>query len=533
MNLGVLQKRQGLVDEAEAYYRDAVSVYRRLLSRFPERQVEYEGSLAGVYLNLGNLISDIPRYDDAEQEYLKALEIFERLAAEGTNMGQVANVASVKNSLAILARQTGQMQRAEQLYGEALAARRKTVADNPASPEWRYQLAATLHNVAIFHMKLEQFDQAEKYLIEGRDLRLQLADEHPDAPRYQSGVDSINRNLALVYANTNRTEAAAELYAQAIERYQELIVAYPDVSEFHYSLAMQHRSVANLHHQLKELDLCLKATQQAVSVLAQLTSDYPGATKFADGLAETRLNVAMLLRDLGKTDAAIDEATGLLALLQQRLEDTPTPIRQIYLAVAYQFYGDLQREKQQPEQSLASYDAAEALLTDLVTSDPQNRQAASQLVSCINQRIGALTELSRTDQALEQWQRLLELADETQRNEIRMRRAIFMARSRRYLDAVAEARALATSSEQDPIVLYNLACVYAQAAAAAAKDDSLDATKATELTEQYHTDAVSMLKQAVDLGFGDFEGMRADPDLEPLKELPEFIDLNPESKAAD
>lgn len=531
INYGVLLLRQGQFGESEACYRQSIAVYHRLLARFPDRQGEYEGSLAGLYLNLGNLISDIPRYEDAEREYQKALEIYSRLAADGTDMEQVENIASVKNSMAVLARQTGQMQRAEQLYGEALAARRKTVAANPANPEWRYQLAATLHNVGIFQMKLEHFEQAEKYLTEGRDIRLQLADEHPDVPRYQSGVDSINRNLALVYANTDRVEAAAELYARSVERYQKLIVAYPAVSEFRYSLAMQYRSIANLHGQLGELELCLAATQQAIAVLAELAAQYPTATLYGDAFTESRLNVAVLLRDLGRADAAFAEAEGLLVLLQQMREAVPTPTRQYYLAVAYQFYGDLQREKKQTEQSLASYDKAEALLTEIVTSDPLNRQAVSQLISCIEQRIETLAELGRIDQALGEWSRLLKLVDVARQGEIQMRRTIFKARRGRHVEAAAEARALVISSKDDPLVLYNSACVFAQAAAAVAKDESLEKTEATALIESYRGEAIALLRQAVGAGFTDLGGMAADADLEPLKALPEFLKLTTDVKA--
>jgi predicted Zn-dependent protease len=75
----------------------------------------------------------------------------------------------------------------------------------------------------------------------------------------------------------------------------------------------------------------------------------------------------------------------------------------------------------------------------------------------------------------------------------------------RIADGLKMDRKLVKLQPANPTAHYNLACSLA-----------LSKRKSAALTE---------LKQAVELGYRDFDWMQQDPDLEPLKHHPEFQDL--------
>jgi HEAT repeat protein len=79
--------------------------------------------------------------------------------------------------------------------------------------------------------------------------------------------------------------------------------------------------------------------------------------------------------------------------------------------------------------------------------------------------------------------------------------------------------------EQDPLFAYNAACMYGRAVEAASRQTAPDG--AVPDIAQLQRQALSRLEQSIKLGFQDFDWMLQDPDLESLRNLPEFRKLVP------
>jgi len=95
-----------------------------------------------------------------------------------------------------------------------------------------------------------------------------------------------------------------------------------------------------------------------------------------------------------------------------------------------------------------------------------------------------------------------------------------------YREAVADADSACTSAaglSDDAWVFYNAGCVYSLASAQAAKDDA--ATQRDRLARRYADRAVDLLRQAVEKGYKDFDHMRKDTDLDPVRQHPGFQEL--------
>jgi tetratricopeptide (TPR) repeat protein len=112
-------------------------------------------------------------------------------------------------------------------------------------------------------------------------------------------------------------------------------------------------------------------------------------------------------------------------------------------------------------------------------------------------------------------------------------RGLLWARQpRRYKEAAADADEackwrLGFAWRYGPVhrscVFYDAACVYSLASAQAAKDEADPERYA--LARRYAERAVELLRQAIDKGYNDFDHMRKDTDLHPIRQDPAFQEL--------
>src|SRR5262249_22329953 len=115
------------------------------------------------------------------------------------------------------------------------------------------------------------------------------------------------------------------------------------------------------------------------------------------------------------------------------------------------------------------------------------------------------------------------------RDRLRLGRAATWARRGTHEEAAAEAHQIVGRAPGQGDILYRAACVYAQAAAAAATDARLTPLDQSGVQEHYAARAVQLLEQAGQLGYFRSPGKRDEvensPDLAPLRGRSDFQQL--------
>ena len=102
--------------------------------------------------------------------------------------------------------------------------------------------------------------------------------------------------------------------------------------------------------------------------------------------------------------------------------------------------------------------------------------------------------------------------------EMRGTQSVQPGRAADAVQVVAKLRELGTATAGQ---LYNAACVYSLCAAAIKPEkDELTAAR-----QQHIADALATLREAIAAGYKNFAHMQKDPDLAPLRDLPEFNEL--------
>ena len=143
-------------------------------------------NMAAVYRALGQL--------------QRALELYEQALPLLREVGDRADEGATLNNMALVYQSMGQLQRALELYEQALPLLRE-VGDHAGE-------AATLNNIAVVYRETGQWQRALELYEQALSIRREVGD--------RAGEAGTLNNIAVVYRLTGQQERALELYEQAL-----------------------------------------------------------------------------------------------------------------------------------------------------------------------------------------------------------------------------------------------------------------------------------------------------------------------------
>ena len=154
----------------------------------PEKQAAYLDLTGQTYIKLS-------KFPEAEESLLKAQSVLKNKKS--------ADYANALSSLGVLYRNTGNYEKSESFYLEALPIQEKFLGKE--HPEY----ANTLNNLGIVYYNMGNYAQTEKYFLEAKNIREKvLGQEHPDYTM------SLN-NLGNLYSEMGDFSKAEIYYLEA------------------------------------------------------------------------------------------------------------------------------------------------------------------------------------------------------------------------------------------------------------------------------------------------------------------------------
>jgi tetratricopeptide (TPR) repeat protein len=193
-NLGALMRSFGRPEAAEAEFRVALAIWRRLAQPYP-------GNLAFLLNNHAEAMVEIGKTGPAEAEYREALALTQKAADEGKPpTGPVNELAKRRGGLGL------DHARSRFLLGQLLVTN-----GDPSAAEAEFRAALTIYK--------------------------QLADDNPKIHRYHGYLArALTGTAAALYAQGRPAEALTE-YNKAVEIGERLVNQHPTVREFPGQLA--------------------------------------------------------------------------------------------------------------------------------------------------------------------------------------------------------------------------------------------------------------------------------------------------------
>ncbi len=121
-----------------------------------------------------------------------------------------SNLAITQNNLGVLLRDTGRPDEALKAYGAGLMIRRKLAKDNPESPDFASYLGALLNNMAIINNDAKRFEQARDQLREAVAWQRKALAVNPGDTRYRQFLANHWTNLRIAARGLNDAAGVAE-----------------------------------------------------------------------------------------------------------------------------------------------------------------------------------------------------------------------------------------------------------------------------------------------------------------------------------
>ncbi|MCP4245503.1 MAG: serine/threonine protein kinase [bacterium] len=199
--IGSTYRSLGLYTEAEPHLTAALEIHRRLLGNDDPKTIVSMGQL-------GNLLLDQGRTDDAERLHRQALEVSLTTAGE-----QSLLTAAARANLAGVLFELGQLDRAEELFRQALETHRRL--SGPDQEDTR-DLMNALAVVLKYRGALDEAEQIYREVLENR--RADLSARHPKT------LTSMH-NLAQLFYHLSRFEEAEALVVELLALQEEVLGA--------------------------------------------------------------------------------------------------------------------------------------------------------------------------------------------------------------------------------------------------------------------------------------------------------------------
>jgi hypothetical protein len=144
-------------------------------------------------------------------------------------------------------------------------------------------------------------------------------------------------------------------------------------------------------------------------------------------------------------------------------------------------------------------------------------------------RAEAFVRSNQNKEAVEDWDRMIELDNGPSSPLVRMFAAMARAHRSEHTLATAALEAMLAEGVEPEYACYNFPCIYSLASAVVLKDDKLSPSEQKRLAERYAAKSVELLQKARADGFFETPGfvnyLSKDTDLQPLWERGDFKKL--------
>jgi serine/threonine protein kinase/tetratricopeptide (TPR) repeat protein len=405
------------------------------------------------------------------------------------------------------------------------------------APGVRYDLGLAHHRLAEIHSELGDYAAAEDSSAKAIAALDDLAHAQPHIAEYQRDLAASYAALGLVYSNTARWEKADAAYQQALAIQQKQAAANPQAPEHRYALAKTYSALGLLHQNADRPESAATMCQEAQEILSKLVRDYPNISEYQSLLAATQLNLGQVFLIKGwneKAETALKEARGIYGRFVAGHPDVLPEDRQALarshalLGMAYGALTQVGKAEQEQQQALRIFER-------LAQEHPDVVEYAYDVGRC-HIELGVTAQRGgRSQVAFEEFAKAIEIMEEAtgkgylrariQLLNARVRRAIVLAGRGDHARASEEAEAVVRQGDPGSVQLYNVACAFSLASAAADHDAKLSPTDRNHLKARYADRAMEILRQAVAKGYRNPNIIKPDRDLDPLRARKDFQKL--------
>jgi eukaryotic-like serine/threonine-protein kinase len=379
--------RRDLLESANEYYEKMI----RQDADDPDLQYAQVSAL----IARGDIEGAIGNWPAAEMAYNHALAAASNAPADTRDF----ELASIRNGLGFVYKNTGRTKEAEAAHKEAVAIFRALLQRNPMATEIKERLALSHLFLGALYWNASGTREAEASFKAARDIQQTLVKTNPGELGYQETLATICSNLAAIYTVTGRSAEAESAFKQAIVAQANLAEKRP-YEEYQRALAMSRTNLANLYYGLSRYEDGLAAAKEALLAWKSLVARHPELPGDRSSLATMYQILAYELQALGRAKDA-EESLKESIIEQKTVEQNhpEVPEYKSRLMKAYNNLGALVWGLDRPKDAEKALKEALALGKALVAAHPEVREYRHDLAFTYNTLADIYQDTGRAKEA--------------------------------------------------------------------------------------------------------------------------------------
>jgi serine/threonine protein kinase/tetratricopeptide (TPR) repeat protein len=487
----------------------------------------------------------------AEGERLARLEAQQQKAAAeaGFRMARDAvdrSFTQVSQSPLLKARGLETFRRGQ--LGNARECYERFVRERFDTPEVRHDLGLAHLRLAEIDRELANYPAAAESAAKAIASLGALANAPTGRTEHRIDLAAAYVALALIHSDTARWEPAEAAYRRAVAIQETELAARPDSPRLRYALAKTlATSGVTLGRAERPADVA-PMLRQALDLLKKGGGDGDPDIEYQSLLAKAQMYLGQVEATKGRLDeaeTALKEAVRLFGLLARSRPDAgpedwqSLAHSQALLGRVYRLKSRFGAAEEILQQSLQSFEK-------LAHEHPDVREFGYNLGHCALELAKTADESGRLDVALGRYDRAIAILDDAVSKGYeaarrvglgaRVWRAKALAKQGNHARATEDVDALARRHGLTNVNVYDLACLCSQSSAAAGRDERISPAERARLKERHAERAMELLKKAVAMGHRHPAFIRADHDLDALRDRDDFrkliADLDTEQNAS-
>jgi serine/threonine-protein kinase len=528
--LGFLLQETGDREQALVWYRRCRDTFEQLAREVPD-DWRFRHGLESACGSLGTVYRDAGDYGRSKDAFRDSLVFYDSLPADRKETRPARRGRAVTlGCLGTVHDLAGEPGEARNAFDEAIAVLRD-LAKSPSDAESRVELAGML--LERGHLSFGQpggAASARGDFDEALGLVRPLVADRPGDAKLRKFLAVLLNNSG-VLAVPRAPEEAEKLATDAVDFFRALAAKHRDAADLESLLGLALSNRVGFRLRLENYPGALKDAQEAVGVLAPLAE--------RTGQPETRRRLAAALtmraetRFLAAKDAAGAESDwkrsgDVIGALRAEFPNSDDYAR---VAAMRWLSRCAMLEKTGKWQGLRDEAGEAVALLNPLVEKARSRQATPLLGMAHAARGKALVQLGDVRTAVLDLDRVAALGGGPEFLPVLALRACVRAELGDYAAAAAQAETLAAEPGLTPVTRYNVACALARASDGTARDKRLPAEERSRKAEGYARLAVEQLGQALPAGDSRLSHVDKDPDLNSLRDRPDFRRLMERLKA--
>ncbi|HEV8072203.1 MAG TPA: serine/threonine-protein kinase [Planctomycetaceae bacterium] len=320
----------GRSDDALAAYRRSESILAELVDSDPAARA----ALAACRSGIGQLLFTMNKKDEALAAFGKARADQEMLSlAPAASPNIRRDLGDTVGRIAFLRWFWSDLSGAEADYRAAVGIWLKLTEENPASTDFRYNLARNRFGLAGVLEFAGSLSESEAEYRMGLGMMRNLVDENPAVTQFRGGLTFGQGGLGKLLSETGRLTEAEVQYRAGLAIVQKVVEENPASVQFRRSLAIERHNLGTLLLQTARPEEAEVECRASVSIMQKLADDNPTVTVFRDTLPHCLKALGDVLRSRGRAAEAVELYERTIAVAEPEVRKYPTDPEYVYCLV--------------------------------------------------------------------------------------------------------------------------------------------------------------------------------------------------------